>query len=700
MKRLLFPLVVVLLVAACATVPVRPDPACPDNLVLVDGEELPGALLAVNKDKITYLMLDGSQRKFDAAAVLRIDLGHRVGDPRLKHLAELNDPEILRLIEAGRAEPAKTQQPVTHLLVEQSRRLDENGLWRGTYRRLLRINTQKGLSRANETFTYNAQTGTAKVDFGYAIAPDGRISVLSTGAVRNSSLGDGRPDGSQRRRLQIAVPNAVVGGFVYFRFSFARRTTAIHPFQHTRTIAFSAPTHIVRSIVDLPADVDAVIVERNLAGHNIDKTDVRQNGRRIVTYETVDPPQILGEPGMPSWDILAPYYLITKKAQWSELAGLYWKPWRERVVLTEAIRATASKLTAEKSPDEAAHALYEFVLREVRDNGASIWSRNPLPKPPAETLAEMRGNIIDRTALLAALAQAAGLSAVPCFVSPFFWHEPVEQAPLLQNASVFLLRFDLPGGNYWTNLDNDSRPFGLLSYGTSASFFLELPTGRTGRTPAVKPDDNGARLTYDVYLEPGGAAKIVEERRYFGNRALHLRGYRHQDPEQLRDRMRAEVRGFGQRTKLLEFSIDGMQKLTDPVVLRRASYSPMFTVSSGGKYELLRLFDFGMSDVYRVHEQRLYPLERSGLTRVRRHYRFHLPPGMTAKNLPAPVLARVGENANVYRGAWTLTGSLLTFEDETIYAERFLPADAFPAVEDFFHQRRRVGEGVLLLEPR
>ncbi len=700
MKRLLFPLLVVLLLAACAAVPVRLDPACPDNLVFVNGEELPGALQGIDNQKVAFVLLDGARREFPAAEVLRIDLGHRVGDPRLKHLTELNDLEILRLIEEAKAAPPETQQPVTHLLFEHRRRLDDDGVWRGVYRRLLQINTQKGLSWANETFTYNERTGTAQVDFGYAIAPDGRLSVLSTGAVRNTSLGDGRPDGSRQRRLQIAVPDAQVGGFVYFQFSFARRTSALYPFQHARTVANVAPMRVVRSIVDLPADVEAVVVERRLAEARYAKSDLRRDGRRIITYQFDDPPQLLDEPGMPAWNAVAPYFLIAKKTTWAALADAYWQGWQERVTLTDALRAKAAELTADQPPADAARALYEFVLRDVRDNGVSLWERDPLPKPPADTLAEMRGNIVDRTALLAALAQAAGLNATPCFVSPAFWFEPLDEAPLLQSASVMLLRFDLPAGPRWTNLDDDSRLFGRLSFGTADSFFLELPTGRTGRTPALAPAEHAVESSYDVYLEPGGAAKIVEERRFTGNLAQSLRGYRHYDPERLRDRMRAEVSGFGQRTKLLDFSLDGMGALTDPVVLRRTSHSPMFTVAGGSRYELLRLFDFGLSDLYRVHERRLYPLERLGLTRERRVYRFHLPPGLTVKNLPAPVQARVGDDAYTYTASWTLAGSLLTFTDETIYAARELPPERFGEAEEFFHQRRLVGEGVLLLEPR
>ncbi len=700
MKRLLFPLLIMLLLAACATVPVRPDPACPDNLVFVNGEELPGALQGIDHEKIAYVRLDGTLREFPAADVLRIDLGHRVGDPRLKNLTELNDPEVLRLIDEANAAPPEKQQPVTHLLFEHRRRLDDDGVWRGEYRRLLRINTQKGLSWANDTFTYNAQTGTAQVDFGYAIAPDGRISVLSTGAVRNTSLGDGRSDGSQQRRLQIAVPDATVGGFVYFQFSFARRTGELHPFQHSRTIAFTAPMRVVRSIVDLPADVETTVVERRLGDAQFFKSDLTRDGRRIITYQFDDPPLLLDEPGMPTWDAVAPYFLIAKKTTWAALATAYWRGWRERVTLTDALRAKAAELTAGKPPADAARALYEFVLRDVRDNGVSIWERDPLPKPPAETLAETRGNIVDRTALLAALAQAAGLDATPCFVSPAFWSEPLDEAPLLQSASVLLLRFDLPAGAQWTNLDDDNRLFGRLSFGTAASFYLELPTGRTGRTPAAVPAEHAAELAYDVYLEPGGAAKIIEERRYSGNLAQSLRGYRHYDPERLRDRMRAQVSGFGRRTELLDFSVDGMREMTDPVVLRRTSFTPMFTVAGGGKYELLRLFDFGMSDIYRVHEQRLYPLERLGLTRERRVYRFHLPPGLTVKNLPAPVESIVADGAYTYNASWTLAGSLLTFTDETIYAARELAPASFGEVEEFFHQRRIVGEGVLLLEPR
>ena len=197
-------------------------------------------------------------------------------------------------------------------------------------------------------------------------------------------------------------------------------------------------------------------------------------------------------------------------------------------------------------------------------------------------------------------------------------------------------------------------------------------------------------------MQPDGSARIVEEHSLFGFFAPQQRALRHLDDENLHDKMLRAVRGFAPRTRLIDFSVQGMHELSDPVVVRRTSQTPMFLVGSGGHYFMLRLFDLNRTEINRVHPQRLYPLERQDLYRETHLYRFHLPPGMRVRELPTDITAQTPWSD--YRGTWRLDGNLLQYEDVLEFTARQMNADQFDGYEAFLRTMREQTEKVLLLE--
>ncbi len=696
MKRRLLLLALLLTLAACATPAYRVDPACPDNLVLQNGEELPGRLVEVGFNEVRFVTLSGEEKIFPAGHVVRIDLGQRVGDTTLSRLADLRDREVLRLIEQAGTTPTDQRYPTSILLDERVTRLDA-GKVTTFWRRLERINTQAGLDNANVTYTYNALRGRAKVDFGYSISPQGSISILSAGSVKDSALGDGRPDGSQQRLVQIAIPGGKVGGFIYFQFSAENKVDDLWNLYTQRVFAFEGPTKVIRSIIDVPAGMPLALLERNL-GDQVTKTDETAAGRRTLMYQATALPQLLSEPMMVPWSEVAPMFAVGRKVDWGTLAANYRQALTPRLADDPAVEAQAKKLTEGRQGAEAAAALYAFVLREVRDGEVSMWDRDGLPKPPASTLADRHGNQLDRTVLLYALAKAVGLPVHLGLLSSRISHLPVEQIPTLGLADTPMLRFDLPGAEpVFASLGDSNRIFGMLDVAENDSFYVDLDSGRLQRTPALPASANAADYVYDIQLQPDGGARITEEHRLVGGFATPYRGYRHLEAEQIRDRMTRAVRSFAFRNRLMEFRVDGINELRDPVILHRVSETPMLAVGSGGTYSIIRLFDLRFGDLAEVNPERLYPFERSGLHQVKNTYRFHLPASMKVESLPPPTSA--DSPWCRYRAAWKLEGNTLTFEDITEYTSTTMPASGFVAFRALLKARREAAEAVVLLGP-
>lgn len=701
MKRQLLHLLilpVLLSAAACATVAPRPDPACPDNLVQENGEEYPGLLLGLDDHQVTYQLLDGTVKTFPPDEVVRVDLGRRVGDPHLKTLADLDDPEIVALIEEAMAKPLDDKYSSTLLLWEYLVTLEPDGREHYTRRVLIRIEQQAGLSQANKSNTYNPLYETAKVDFAYAVSPQGKISVLSAGAVRDSALGSGRADEDQRRRVQIAIPGAEVGSFIYFRFSCEDRPDRDQTYQPLflrQTYTASAPIHLLRIVVRVPAATKLNIIERNFQPF-VTKSDRSDGRQRVLTYEARDVPILLPEPAMPSWVVVAPHLEIAPDAQWSQLAAIYREEWEKRTAVDDLVAETAEKLTADREEREAAAVLYQFVLREIEDNDTGWWSRDPLPKPPAQTLADRRGNIIDRYALLYALARSIGLQVDLLLFAPWRSCEAMRETPSFGHLEQPLLRFRFGDETAWAGLTKENRVFGDLPDFLAESDYLDLAAGTLGKSPAKAVACNSADYVYDIFLRPDGGARIEEKHCFTGDEALKFRSYRHLTTKKLREKMERQIRNYASRSTLVDFSITDMHGLTDPICLERTSECPLFTVSGGGKLHLLRLFDLNYDEIERVNPTRLYPLQINDLRRTTRVFRFHLPPDFTVHELPAPLDLRIGWSW--YKAKWELDGQTLTFTVEAEVFARTMPAAGFTDLETYLRVRRQLVETPILLE--
>ncbi len=689
-------LAIAAVLAGCATVGLPPpDPACPDNLVLQNGEELPGRLLAMGHGTLRYELLNGQTRDYPLAEAVRVDLGRRIGAPNVRKLDDLKDVEIIGLVREAMKTPLDPDHPSTILFDEWRVELTGDNQAVGTWRRLTRIDKQAGLAAANASFTYNAMTADARVEFGYAIAPDGAVSVLSAGSVRDSSLGDGRPDGSQMRLVQIAAPDAKVGGFIYYEFSTRQKFSDLRTFCNSEVEAYTEPLKLHRVIVRAPKTTPLQLYERNLDA-TVTKTDSIENGDRVIVYETKNPPLRQPEPRMPSWNVVAPYYLTTVVADWPTIAGRYEAALAPRLNGDAAVTAKARELTAGKTGRAALEALYRFVLRDVRDSGVAMWDRDPLPKPPAETLAQSRGNVVDRTALLLALAQASGWSGDWLLSSSWRGHLPLAEAPQLMLLNAPLLRLTNGGETVWCWVGDRNLPLGQLPDDLSGSFFLEPAHGVTGATPPKGLTVDRAEHRYDVRLAADGGATLTEEDRAAGVYAFGLRDLRELNDRQLRDRMESEAREIAPRIRLLTFAVDGMNDLTDPVVLRRSLECPLLTVT-GGRFQMLRLFRIATSEIGRVNPERHYPLEADGPSVERWDYRFHLPPGLTVKKLPPPLAADSPWGRT--RASWTLVGDVLTFTMEVVLDKLSMPASDFEKQENYLRQRRDYIETPLLIEP-
>jgi hypothetical protein len=281
-------------------------------------------------------------------------------------------------------------------------------------------------------------------------------------------------------------------------------------------------------ILDLPREQPLAV---DVLNGKADRIETREEGDRKITQYLWDRPIILpDEPLAPRPSEVFPTLVVSSFATWDEFRTWYQSAVAGFTEPDEQVRKLAAELTRGKTTrDEKLKALFEFVaddIRYVNYISGEWW----LPNRPQELLARRQGDCDDKAILLITLLKAVGIEATEVLIQtrqtaqPSLLLSKKAAVPLFDHGIAYLPARDGQPAQWLDATSPQSRlgPLPSMDARTYALFAHEGPAQMVA-TPRSKPDEHGAEASWELRLEPSGAASVVATEVHRGDHAFYLR---------------------------------------------------------------------------------------------------------------------------------------------------------------------------------
>lgn len=460
----------------------------------------------------------------------------------------------------------------------------------------------------------------------------------------------------------------------------------------------------------------------------VERTERRLPGG-IVEHRFVarDAPRVVPEPGMPGWSEVARFLHLSTYASWDEVARFYWGLVREQLRPSEEVRRTAARIAAEAlaarapaapplpspargerevrgvpdaGPGGLAGALapasvaapaagwdpetqrvlvaavYGFVVSQTRYVGLEFGIHGYKPYRVDDVLRRRFGDCKDKASLMHALLASLGIeSRIVLLRMRGLGRIPESPASLavFNHAILWVPALDLwlDGTASWTG----SRELPREDRGASVLVVNGDAPPRFGVVPDARAEENRTETRFDIAVAPDGSASVQGASRVAGAQAAQYR--------------RAYVSAHDRRTQLEKafnrtfpglrvesVTTSDLSRLEEDVRMEFTLEVPRYAQPDAGGLRFTPFGDAaGYVESYAPQSARRHPLVLRDPTENRFEYRFTLPPGWVAMEVPDDAAAEIPEAAFEVRhrreGATLVVSGHVTFRSGRISPERY-----------------------------
>ena len=463
------------------------------------------------------------------------------GDPSVK------DDTIYRLA----VNPAAHQGEDYVLLLDDGVvRYNHDGTGSRTYRQVVQVFTREAAERFGEqSFDYDSSRERLTINWLRVLSADGKL--ISDKPVHEQEgiapVAQEAPVYSDVRERRVSLggvaPNTIVD------YSYTIETTApIMPgdFRNNWRVTTGRLVRRSRYLVDLPADLQPTIEERNLT---FPRRVTRANGRAVYVWATSEVQPWDPEPFAADSNGVVQTIEVAAPLTWDDIARWYAKLSGDRFSLTPAVDSALSlQLVGAKTQDDSLRAAARWVAQDFRYVSLSLGIGGFRPRFPADVLTTKYGDCKDKATLFVAAARRMGLTAYPVLLSSSGGVE--RSVPTISAFDHMIAAVRRPWGGYlFVDLTSDLTPYGSLPPAEQGEFGLLVKPDGSAEQVTFPKDSIGANrdddllvgeLTADGALS-GRYSELQTGTRQYGLRNAFASELDANDRERLAQRIAAEV---------------------------------------------------------------------------------------------------------------------------------------------------------------
>ncbi len=255
-----------------------------------------------------------------------------------------------------------------------------------------------------------------------------------------------------------------------------------------------------------------------------------EGGHSTYVWREKNVPALTMEEDVPSWYDPYPRIRLSEFHSWQDVAGWARDVYAASRSETGGLEEVVDRLRADHpTPEEYACAALTFVQDEIRYFGIEVGQSSHRPTSPAKVLKQRFGDCKDKSLLLCALLEGAGIAADPVLVNSWKRAEIVVDHPWPLAFDHVVVRIGLDGEEYFVD------PTETLERGPLTGRCMALETkglvvgeGSDGLVDIHPREGVSSREQYEEYFRITDFSRPVELEvvsKFYGARANYARNF-------------------------------------------------------------------------------------------------------------------------------------------------------------------------------
>jgi transglutaminase-like putative cysteine protease len=388
--------------------------------------------------------------------------------------------------------------------------LERDGTARETYRQVVQLLTPEAAKAwAERTFSYAPERERFTLNWLRVIRPNGQVVSAKPSVLQESDVPASAevPVYTKQRVLRASL--SAVGPGLLIDWSTTRET--VKPalrgdFTSSWSTTTGAFTRRSRLLLDVPADFQPTIVERNLPRPREEQV---KGGRRVYAWTAQDVPRPpRAEPFAADSNDFYARISIAAPLAWNNIAAWYAGLARGRERVTPPLEGKLGELVrGARTLDDSVRAVHRWVAQDIRYVSIALGRGGYQPRAAADVLASGYGDCKDKATILVGLLERMGVTAYPVLLSAdeYVQTDPLPSLSAFNHAIAMIVR---PGGDTtYVDPTSEFTPFGELPPNDQGQFALVVLPNGTGKPvtlPTAAPSENLLRTSMVGTVDTAG----------------------------------------------------------------------------------------------------------------------------------------------------------------------------------------------------
>jgi hypothetical protein len=414
--------------------------------------------------------------------------------------------------------------------------------------------------------------------------------------------------------------------------------------------------------------------------------------KTIFSWELDNIPPFIPDPKMPPHRSYVAYVRFAPSdwKSWNDISTWYYKRlFQPRLNITNNIKELAARLTASaESTEDKIEKLYDYV-KDIRYIAISLGVGSIQPSEPQTVLDRKYGDCKDKSILLIALLNAAGIDAHPALVLTSSEGETDPSFPSWSFNHMIVKAEDENKEVYWMDPTSKYSPLKHLPYqceGINALVIGKDGKSKIEKTPASKFEDNNLDINIESKINYAGSSEFSVLINASGINNVYYRNiFEDKTDKEMKEYFKSLLMEEFYNSNITSYSLSDYNDNKKSLQIEFNFAADQVIRSQGDLYMVnIDPFKFTESGSWMIKDTRNYPLNFRFPYKLNKKVNITLPENFAVRNLPTKINSR-NDYFEYARGFDVSGENQIILEEEYLIRAAKIPAKSFNAIKTNFN---------------